>query len=244
MSRGFRPTRQRYGVIFVLSDLIGQNPDVVDDALRSIGGWPGESHIIADLSSVGANAGAGRGSGIGRCRNWRRPQDVADPAGFGALYGIIFNAYLRVAERACLSRQVDYLAWRTDGAFEDLFLELLSRGSVLAGAVELGGCHAVSSSPVLVVGAPWDHPGGALFLQAAFPLRGRQYHGVLPLARSGTSGECLAAPGEALGFLCVDDSALRRADFRVGALVAISLFRRGAQRRHSPGPLRLDGCGR
>jgi len=129
---GFRPTRQRYGVIFVLSDLIGQNPDVLDDALRNIGGWPGESHIIqifhpweqtpeleGEVELVDVETGEGR-------KMWLTRQDMVR-------YTESFNAYLRVAERACLSRQVDYLAWRTDGAFEDLFLELLSRGSVLAG---------------------------------------------------------------------------------------------------------------
>jgi uncharacterized protein (DUF58 family) len=129
---GFRPGRQRYGVIFVLSDLIGQNPDTVDEALRSIGGWPGESHIIhmyhpweqapeleGEVELVDVETGEAR-------KMWLTRQDLER-------YTESFNAYLRVAERACLSRQVDYLPWRTDGGFEEFFLDLLSRGSVLAG---------------------------------------------------------------------------------------------------------------
>jgi hypothetical protein len=129
---GFRPGRQRYGVIFVLSDLIGQNPDAVDDALRNIGGWPGESHIIhifhpleqapeleGEVELVDVETGEGR-------KMWLTRHDLER-------YTEAFNAYLRVAERSCLSRQVDYLPWRTDGAFDEFFLELLSRGSVLAG---------------------------------------------------------------------------------------------------------------
>jgi len=128
----FRPSRQRYGVIFALSDLIGQNPDLVDDALRNLGGWPGESHLIhifhpweqspeleGEVELVDVETGEGR-------KMWLTRQDLQR-------YTESFNAYLRVAERACLSRQVDYLAWRTDGAFDEFFLELLSRGSVLAG---------------------------------------------------------------------------------------------------------------
>lgn len=129
---GFRPGRERYGVIFVLSDLIGQNPDLVDDALRHLGGWPGESHLIqifhpweqapeldGEVELVDVETGEGR-------KIWLTRQDLQR-------YTESFNAYLRVAERACLSRQVDYLAWRTDGPFDEFFLELLSRGSVLAG---------------------------------------------------------------------------------------------------------------
>jgi len=128
----FKPTRQRHGVIFVLSDLIGQNPDAVEEALRHVGLWPGESHVIhlfhpaeqspeleGEVRLVDVETGEAR-------KLWLTRQDLRR-------YREAFDAYLHVAERACVSRQVDYLAWRTDGSFEELFLELMGRGSVLAG---------------------------------------------------------------------------------------------------------------
>ncbi len=129
----FRPSRQRYGVIFVLSDLIGQNPDVVEEALRHVGNWPGESHLIhifhpweqapeleGEVRLVDVETGEAR-------KMWITRRDLQH-------YTESFNAYLRVVELACASRQVDCVPWRTDGVFEDLFLDLLGRGSVLAGS--------------------------------------------------------------------------------------------------------------
>jgi uncharacterized protein (DUF58 family) len=128
----FRPSRQRHGVIFVLSDLIGQNPDAVEEALRHVGLWPGETHVIhlfhpweqspeleGEVRLVDVETGEAR-------KLWLTRQDLRR-------YRETFDAYLHVAERACASRQVDYLAWRTDGSFEEMFLELMGRGSVLAG---------------------------------------------------------------------------------------------------------------
>ncbi len=48
-------------------------------------------------------------------------------------YAEAFRAYREALERVCLGRQVDYVHWTTDHPFEDMFLDLLSRGSALAG---------------------------------------------------------------------------------------------------------------
>ncbi|MDG2125557.1 MAG: hypothetical protein P8J87_17775, partial [Verrucomicrobiales bacterium] len=48
-------------------------------------------------------------------------------------YAAAFDAFIEGVERDCLSRQVDYIKWGTEEPFEDMFLELLSRGSALAG---------------------------------------------------------------------------------------------------------------
>ena len=47
-------------------------------------------------------------------------------------YAAAFDQYLHDLGQSCLRRRVDYVTWRTDLAFEKLFLELLSRGSALS----------------------------------------------------------------------------------------------------------------
>jgi hypothetical protein len=50
-----------------------------------------------------------------------------------ARYAQAFQNYMDELHRFCMRRQIDYFPWTTDQAFEDAFVELLSRGSALAG---------------------------------------------------------------------------------------------------------------
>ncbi|MEM9015689.1 MAG: DUF58 domain-containing protein [Verrucomicrobiota bacterium] len=127
----FSPSRRRYGVIFVLSDLYGQDADEAIGAIRHITRWPGEVHLIqiyhpweerpdleGEIELVDVETGEQR-------RLWLTARDRDR-------YEKRYRQFLAGIEGACQSRQIDYQRWRTDDSFDEVFLELLSRGSALA----------------------------------------------------------------------------------------------------------------
>jgi len=129
----FRPTRQRFGVIFVISDFYGRDVTTAVEAVNRAAGWPGESHFLqvfhpderapdiegeVELSEVETGE---------RRRFWITKKEVQR-------YTEAFDAFVDNLERACISRQIDFLQARTDEPFEERFLELLTRGVALAGA--------------------------------------------------------------------------------------------------------------
>lgn len=127
----FQPSRRRYGVIFVISDLYGREVDEAKEAIRHSSAWPGEVHFIqvyhpweerpdleGEIELVDVESHEQR-------RLWFTPRDRKK-------YEERYQLFLREIERSCQSRQVDYQRWRTDAPFDEMFLELLSRGSVLA----------------------------------------------------------------------------------------------------------------
>lgn len=129
--REFRPVRQRYGIIFVISDLYGSGIEVAEQALRHGAGWPGETHFIhvyhpwekrpdldGEIELIDVETNEQR-------RLWFTKRDLQK-------YEAAYDAFQKGVERACLSRQMDYQPWPTDRPFEDMFLELLSRGSAIA----------------------------------------------------------------------------------------------------------------
>lgn len=130
--RSFRPTRQRYGVIFLLSDLLGREVGAAAEALRYCSSWPGETHVIHLLHPQEKDPqvegelqlrDVERGDEV---RLWLTSFDLER-------YRASVAKYLQEVEVACQSRQVDYLHWDTEASFDDTFLELLDRGSVLGG---------------------------------------------------------------------------------------------------------------
>ncbi len=129
----FRPSRARFGVIFVISDLFGREPETAHEALRRTSIWPGEVHVIhtihpweenpdldGEIELIDVETNETR-------RMWFTRRERKR-------YRKAFGAYLDSIERQCLSRRVDYIGWRTDQNFEDLFLDLLSKGSALSGS--------------------------------------------------------------------------------------------------------------
>lgn len=127
----FQPGRRRYGIIFVISDLYGRDVNEAGQSIQHAAAWPGEVHFIqvhhpreanpdleGEFELVDAETGEQR-------RIWLTPKDRLR-------YEERFQAFLDGIDRACQARQIDYQRWRTDQAFDDLFLELLSRGSALA----------------------------------------------------------------------------------------------------------------
>ena len=130
--RQFRPTRDRRGIVFVLSDLLGNAPERSEEAVHLATSWPAETHVIhildpremtpdieGELQLVDVETSEMR-------RMWLTRRDLD-------LYAANFREFVGNLEAACLRRQIDYLRWLTDQAFEEAFLGLLMRGSALAG---------------------------------------------------------------------------------------------------------------
>ncbi len=130
----FRPSRRRYGIIFVISDLYGQNVDEASQSIKHASLWPGEVHFIqvnhpweenpdldGEIELVDVETQEQR-------RLWFTPRDRKR-------YEKRYGEFLDDIQRECQSRHIDYQRWRTDYPFDEQFLDLLSRGSALgAGA--------------------------------------------------------------------------------------------------------------
>lgn len=128
----FRPARDRRGIVFLLSDLLGRSPELSEEALRRATSWPAETHVIhvldpremrpdleGELSLVDVETQEVR-------RIWLTRRDID-------LYAENFRRFADALEASCGRRQINYLRWLTDQAFEEGFLALLMRGSALAG---------------------------------------------------------------------------------------------------------------
>ena len=130
----FRPSRRRYGIIFVISDLYGREIDEAVTSIKHASLWPGEVHFLhvhhpweedpdldGEIELLDVETGEQR-------RLWFTPRDRKR-------YRACYNEFLEGIEKECQGRQIDHQRWRTDYPFDDLFLDLLSRGSALgAGA--------------------------------------------------------------------------------------------------------------
>lgn len=127
----FRPSRQRYGIIFVISDLYGRDADEAKEAMQRIASWPGEAHVIqvfnpweehpdldGEVELIDVETQEHR-------KLWFTKRELKR-------YEEVFDLFLKSVEHTCKSRQIDYQRWRTDQPFEEAFLDLLSRGSALA----------------------------------------------------------------------------------------------------------------
>lgn len=129
----FRPARQRYGIIFVISDFFGREIGSAADAVNRAAGWPGETHFVqvihplelrpelegeVELSDVETGE---------RRRFWMTRREARQ-------YTALFEAFRENLGHACAARRIDFFRCLSDESFEDRFLELLTRGSALASA--------------------------------------------------------------------------------------------------------------
>jgi uncharacterized protein (DUF58 family) len=132
--RQFRPSRDRRGLVFIVSDLFGHSPEVATEALLQATRWPAETHVIqvlhpqemrpeieGEIRLIDVETREVR-------RIWMTKRELAR-------YAAAFKEFMEGIRRFCMVRQIDYFPWTTDQAFEDTFLGLLSRGSALAGAM-------------------------------------------------------------------------------------------------------------
>lgn len=127
----FQPGRRRYGIIFVLSDLYGRDIEEARESVRHAAAWPGEVHFIQifhpleEKPEVEGEIELFDVETQEHRRLWFTPGDRER-------YEANFHRFLTDIETSCQSRQIDYQRWRTDTPFDELFLDLLSRGSALA----------------------------------------------------------------------------------------------------------------
>jgi uncharacterized protein (DUF58 family) len=127
----FRPSRDRRGMVFVISDLLGRSPELSTESLLQATRWPAETHVIhvlhpgeirpdlqGEIRLVDVETSEVR-------RIWMTKRELAR-------YAEAFGQFLDGLHRFCTSRQIDYYPWTADQPFEDAFLGLLSRGNALA----------------------------------------------------------------------------------------------------------------
>jgi len=130
--RQFRPSRQRFGILFVLSDLFGDDVRTAPKALDHTTAWAGEPHLIqilhpqernpdvdGEIEIVDSETGEKR-----RLLFTKRERDRYDAA---------FQGFTDELQSRCMKRQIDYIQWPTETQFEEMFLQVISRGSALSG---------------------------------------------------------------------------------------------------------------
>jgi uncharacterized protein (DUF58 family) len=130
--RQFRPTLDRRGIVFVISDLLGNAPERSSEAIQHATSWPAETHVIhlldpremapdleGELQLIDVETHETR-------RMWLTRRDLD-------LYTANFQRFVDDLEASCMRRQIDYVRWLTDRSFEEAFIALLMRGSALAG---------------------------------------------------------------------------------------------------------------
>jgi uncharacterized protein (DUF58 family) len=127
----FRPSRQRFGVIFVISDFYGGDPESVLDSLGLVSAWHGETHLVqiwhpgerqpplegeVELTEVETGE---------RRRVWLSARDAK-------LHAEAFDSFFARLAADCAARRIDFLQCGSHEPFEQRFLDLLARGSALA----------------------------------------------------------------------------------------------------------------
>jgi len=130
----FRPSRQRYGVIFIISDFFGREIGSAAEAVARVSAWPGEGHFLqivhpaerrpeieGELELAEVETGERR-------RFWLTRRDVQR-------YEETFDAFTESLARECTARRIDFMQAGSEEPFEERFLEMLARGSALAGGV-------------------------------------------------------------------------------------------------------------
>lgn len=127
----FRPGRDRRGIVFILSDLFGQDPFASRDALHQAIRWNAETHVVhilhpheiepqleGEVQLIDVETNEARRLSL-------TPQDVER-------YSAAVKEFLGELEQSCVRRRIHYTNWTTDESFEKMFLSLLSSGSSLA----------------------------------------------------------------------------------------------------------------
>ena len=129
----FRPSRQRFGAIFVISDFFGRDVGTAVEAVNRAAGWSGEVHFVQvvhpweispDLDGEVALADVETGE---KRRFWISKREVKQ-------YTQLFETLTENLAHACAGRRINFFRCTSDEPFEDRFLELLTQGSAMAGA--------------------------------------------------------------------------------------------------------------
>ncbi len=128
----FRPGRDRRGIVFLISDLFGQSPELATEALRQARMWPAETHVVqvlhplemdpqleGEIRLIDVETNEVR-------RIWLNKRDMIR-------YKEAFDQWLEEIGQMCQASQLSHVPWTTELAFEEMFINLLSRGSTLVG---------------------------------------------------------------------------------------------------------------
>ncbi len=128
----YRPSKQRFGIIFVISDFFGHEIGSATEAVSRVSAWPGEHHFLqivhpderapqleGELELTEVETGERR-------RFWLTKRDVQR-------YVETFDAFAENLARECASHRIDFMQVGSDESFEERFLDVLVRGSALAG---------------------------------------------------------------------------------------------------------------
>ena len=126
----FRPSRDRRGMVFLISDFFGRDPSTSIDALRSVVKYPSESHVIqivdpaetiitvdGELTLIDIETNEQR-------RMWISRNDIA-------MYENTFKRFTDDIHQTCMRYQIDSILWNLNTPFEDFFLDLLARNNLL-----------------------------------------------------------------------------------------------------------------
>lgn len=129
--RRFHPSRDRRGLVFIVSDLFGKSPEVSERIIKESISWSAETHIlhVLDPREIGPKL-------TGECqlvdvesgekrKFWFTKREMMK-------YKASFGKYLEDVEKACTVKRVNYVRCITDHSFEEMFLSLLARGNALA----------------------------------------------------------------------------------------------------------------
>ncbi|GEP42859.1 DUF58 domain-containing protein [Brevifollis gellanilyticus] len=129
----FHPTRQRYGVIFVISDFFGRDVSTAAESIKRAAAWPGECHFLQILHpeervpTLEGEVELDEVETGERRRFWLTRRDVQR-------YTDTFDAFCDELSRECAAHRIDFMQCGAEEPFEQRFLDLLNRGSALAGA--------------------------------------------------------------------------------------------------------------
>lgn len=130
---GFHPARQRYGVIFVISDFFGRDVGSAPAAVKRAAAWPGECHFLQILHPDEREPGLEGEVELDevetgeRRRFWLTRRDVQR-------YTEGFDAFCDTLSRECAGHRIDFMQCGAEEPFEQSFLDLLNRSRALAGA--------------------------------------------------------------------------------------------------------------
>ena len=129
---GFRPVRQRYGVFFVISDFFGRDLNATHEVVTQAAAWPGETHFVQILHpeerepKVEGEIELSEVETGEKRRFWFTRRDARK-------YAETFDAFVEDLAQACAGRRIGFMQCTSEEPFEERFVELLSRGSALAG---------------------------------------------------------------------------------------------------------------
>ncbi len=129
----FHPARQRYGVIFVISDFFGHDVAAAPAAVKRAAAWPGECHFLQILHpderqpTLEGEVELDEVETGERRRFWLTKRDVQR-------YTESFDEFCDTLSRECAGHRIDFMQCGSEEPFEQSFLDLLNRSRAMAGA--------------------------------------------------------------------------------------------------------------